>query len=177
MYSSVIDSLGCTRVSNLMFVKKRVLKIMSGQYHIPISSLTFRLFYLKITSCHLLIGYTSVTSLMSIQQKSLLRYCMVSISIWPDSPLTFDLLTSKSIGVIDSLGCISVSSLSSKRFSRYWVVSIFVCPVWPLTFGFKIYSSWCTSVQSKQRVLKILRCQYIHVQFDPWPLTLWPQNQ
>jgi hypothetical protein len=45
---------------------------------------------------------------MSTFRGGVLRYCVVSIFIYPDSPLTFDLLTSKSIGVIDSLGLFGV---------------------------------------------------------------------
>jgi hypothetical protein len=56
----ILDSLGCTRVSNLMSVQQGVLEMLSGQYYVPISSLTFDLIIVILKElCHLLLGYTS----------------------------------------------------------------------------------------------------------------------
>jgi hypothetical protein len=122
------------------------------------------------------LGCISVLRLKSVNQRILKILNGQYISI---SSLTLDLLTSKSIGVIGSLGCTNVYQVwypSSKRFSRYWVDQ------WSLTLkstGF-IYSLGHTSVLSlksvKERDLKILSRQYnpipVLIDLDLWSIDL-----
>jgi hypothetical protein len=99
-----------------MSVKQRVLEILSDQY---IFLYLVVILISKIKSCHLFLRYTNVSSLMSIQQKGLKILSSEYIHV---SRFTLDLLISKSIGVIESLGCISVLSLMSVK---HRVLSIF----------------------------------------------------
>jgi hypothetical protein len=92
----------------------------------------------------------------------------------PSSRLTIDLTTSKLVGVMNSLGCTSVSSLTSIKQRVLKILSGQCIPMSDLTLELNRfhYSLGYTSVLSlkfaKQRVLKILSGQYIpYGQFDP----------
>jgi hypothetical protein len=112
----VIYTSGCTSVPGLMPV--------SG-LHIPMSSLTLDL----LTSNRLgsLILYDiPVYQVWCLSSKGFSIYRVNNYSI---SSLTFDLLTSKSIEVIDSIPVYLLWCLWSKEFSKYWVDSVFLYPV------------------------------------------------
>jgi hypothetical protein len=115
------------------------------------------------------LGYTSVLSLKSVKQRDLKILSGQYITM---SSLTFDLLTSKSVGFMCYLGqikkcCVSANVVKKKnRVGRSKI--IFLKILFPIQnlFGF-IYYLGCTNVLSfmsiKQRVLKILSGQYIHM--------------
>jgi hypothetical protein len=92
------------------------------------------------------------------------------------SNLTFDLLTSKSIWVINSLGCTRVLSLKSvkQRVLNIWAVGIFLCEVWPIDLNinrihwFFQFSKF--DVPQAKGSWVIEQSGYSYVQFD---LDLW----
>jgi hypothetical protein len=101
------------------------------------------MFYLKIKSCHLLIGYTNVSSLMSIQQRCLKILSGLYIHM---TRFTVDLW------------------LIYLKINRgRWFTRMYQC----------IKFDVCLAKGSQDIEWSI----YSYVQFDPWPLTIWFNNQ
>jgi hypothetical protein len=93
-----------------MSIQQRILKILSGHYiHMSRVTLEFWLIDLKSSTFHDVPLY----KVWSLSCKWFSRYWVVSTFIYPVCPLTFDILTSKSIVVIYFSWCTIVQCLKS----------------------------------------------------------------
>ena len=156
--------------------------------------------YLNINRDHLLTkDYLSTKFEASGAKRSWVISCTRwSKLAWP-LPLTFDLLTWKSIGIIYSPRSIYLPSLkllgqSASGATRSWVIS---CTRWsklawplPLTFDLLTWKS-IGIIYSPRTIylpsLKLLGQSVIELSVAqgevnwhdlwPWPLTYWPENQ
>jgi hypothetical protein len=184
----VIDSLGCISVLSLMSVKQKVLQ------DIEWSVFSYVQFYsqpstfdLKINTGYLITLHgVPVYKVWSLSSKGFSRYWVVSIFICPVWPLTFDPLTSKSIGFIYYLGCISAWSLKSVKqrvlkilSGQYIPMSSLTLDLWPFDLKinrvhllFRMYQCMKFEVCQTKGSQDIEWSVYSYVQFQAvWPLT------